>query len=197
MNNYTEQAKRTCPYLGSDKLDLCHMVLGMNTEVIELKEAIVKEDIVNISEEVADICWYISNYFLFRQIPSNDLIYSYITFDSEYNYLKSKVNSNSTFLDYYLIVENPVQYLFSNISELQDLIKKNIAYNKSIDLQKELTYTKNIIRTCMSIAKRHKFSLDKALENNINKLKARFPDKFTEENAINRDLEAERKELEK
>lgn len=35
------------------------------------------------------------------------------------------------------------------------------------------------------------------LQNNIDKLKARFPDKFTSEKAINRDLETERKELEK
>lgn len=43
------------------------------------------------------------------------------------------------------------------------------------------------------------FELDfyKLLENNINKLKVRFPEKFDIEKAINRDLESERKELEK
>jgi hypothetical protein len=34
------------------------------------------------------------------------------------------------------------------------------------------------------------------LERNINKLKLRFPDKFTEEKALNRDLDGERKILE-
>lgn len=34
------------------------------------------------------------------------------------------------------------------------------------------------------------------LEKNINKLKARFPNKFTQEDAVNRDLEKERKTLE-
>jgi NTP pyrophosphatase (non-canonical NTP hydrolase) len=37
----------------------------------------------------------------------------------------------------------------------------------------------------------------KSIENNINKLKVRYPEKFTQENATNRDLEAERKELER
>lgn len=37
----------------------------------------------------------------------------------------------------------------------------------------------------------------KALENNIEKLKVRYPEKFTTENALNRDLETERKALEK
>lgn len=39
--------------------------------------------------------------------------------------------------------------------------------------------------------------LFKGLTNNINKLIVRYPDKFTNENAINRDLNIERKELEK
>lgn len=37
----------------------------------------------------------------------------------------------------------------------------------------------------------------KGLENNVNKLKVRFSDKFTEEEALNRNLDLERKELEK
>lgn len=37
----------------------------------------------------------------------------------------------------------------------------------------------------------------KLLENNINKLKIRYPNKFDAEKALNRDLESERKELEK
>jgi hypothetical protein len=34
------------------------------------------------------------------------------------------------------------------------------------------------------------------MERNINKLKVRFPDKFSEHSALNRDLETERKTLE-
>jgi len=37
----------------------------------------------------------------------------------------------------------------------------------------------------------------KSLENNTAKLKIRYPDKYTDENAINRDLENERVQLEK
>lgn len=38
---------------------------------------------------------------------------------------------------------------------------------------------------------------DSLMERNINKLRTRFPDKFTQEKAINRDLEAEREQLER
>jgi len=37
---------------------------------------------------------------------------------------------------------------------------------------------------------------EEAYEKNINKLKVRFPEKFSEEKALERDLEAERKTLE-
>ena len=38
-------------------------------------------------------------------------------------------------------------------------------------------------------------NIEQALQNNIDKLRVRYPDKFSEELAINRNLEMERKEL--
>ena len=57
LKNYQEQAKRTCPTLGSDKLDLAHMVLGIYSEHEELMKATVQKDIVNQVEEIADKMW--------------------------------------------------------------------------------------------------------------------------------------------
>lgn len=54
-----------------------------------------------------------------------------------------------------------------------------------------LTIAYNIVRSFEQL------DFYKGLENNINKLKVRFPEKFTTEAALNRDLESERKELEK
>ena len=45
-------------------------------------------------------------------------------------------------------------------------------------------------------AKYYNLDFAKLLDNNIAKLKVRFPDKFTEEAALNRNLEEERKTLE-
>lgn len=71
-----------------------------------------------------------------------------------------------------------------------------MAYNKPIDLvniQEELGdlcwYLANFCRI-------NNFDLEKILDNNIAKLRARYPEKFTQENAINRNLENERKVLE-
>ena len=86
--------------------------------------------------------------------------------------------------------------MVTEVGELFDPFKKNMAYNKSIDyvnVQEELGdlmwYISNFCRI-------NNFSLEDILQKNIDKLKARYPEKFTEEKANNRDLDKERKILE-
>lgn len=173
MNNYQEQAKRTSASLGSDKLDLAHMALGMVSELCEVEDAIEENDLVNIGEELADICWYLANYCTFRGVDFKNICLSYI-----------KEDSTVTDLSY-------------NISRFSDLVKKNIAYNKEIQPSHELIYLKTIVFNIINLVNLYKLDFDKILQNNIDKLKVRFPDKFTEENAKNRNLDKELKELKK
>ena len=49
----------------------------------------------------------------------------------------------------------------------------------------------------MNLCTFNNFDLEEILQTNIDKLRIRFPEKFTEENALNRNLEQERKTLEK
>jgi NTP pyrophosphatase (non-canonical NTP hydrolase) len=81
--------------------------------------------------------------------------------------------------------------------ELADIFKKNLAYNKLIDwvnVQEE-------IGDCMwylaVMCKINGFNFEKILDITIDKLKIRYPDKYTDYNANNRNLEEERKALEK
>ena len=171
---FKEQCKRTCPTLdGGIKLDLAHMVLGMNTEIVELGEAIQKSDAVNIQEELSDFLWYFCNYQTFR---------GYSEFNNE--------EDNS--------VENllGILKLYNSVSELQDLIKKFIAYNKQIDETNEKHLLNQIYNYILTFAYSYNVNIEEGLEKNIAKLKARYPEKFDENLAINRDLETERKILE-
>ena len=172
LKNYQEQAKRTCPSLGSLKLDLSHMVLGMCSEVSELQDAIINQDRTNIGEEIADIEWYLSNYFRFREwdydIKTDNIFY------------KPKIKS----LNY-------------SISNLQDVIKKFIAYDKEIDQEYEYQLLTAIFTEVQLLYKRFDLDGNAWRSKNIEKLKKRYPEKFTTQNALNRDLEAERKILEK
>jgi len=166
---YQQEAKRTCPSLGNDKLDLAHMVLGMFSEFEEYINAIEKGDKINVSEESADAMWYMANYCTFR------------------GYGLKEIFSQRMF--------NGKSYPL-NLSTLQDYIKKYIVYNKPINVEKE----KDLLsRLCYNLD--HMFAngavgYEIALDRNIAKLKARFPEKFTEEAALNRNLEKERQILE-
>lgn len=85
----------------------------------------------------------------------------------------------------------------TEIAELTDVFKKHIAYNKPIDwvnVEEELA---DILWYLVNFATINNLSIEKSLINNINKLKIRFPDKFDEEKAINRNTTLERIELEK
>lgn len=80
--------------------------------------------------------------------------------------------------------------------ELLDAIKKSIIYGKPLDvvnLKEEcgdlLWY---IARACDCLG----FTFEEVMELNINKLKARYGEKFTEDAALNRDLDKERAVLE-
>lgn len=165
IDNYQIESKRTCPSLGSDKLDLSHMVLGI---LSEFEECINCTDDVNKSEECSDIMWYISNYCTFREWDLDDL-------------WKNKNPNGNSFI--------------VNVSILQDIVKKFIAYNKKIDVEKEYDILTGLISNVYDMY--DGIDYEKSLENNINKLKVRFPEKFTEENALNRNLKEERKVLEK
>ena len=82
-------------------------------------------------------------------------------------------------------------------AEFSDMLKKAIFYGKTIDqvnLKEEigdmLWYAALALRALNS-------DFESVMERNIDKLKSRYPLKFTEENAISRNLELERKILEK
>ena len=166
LQEYQKQAKRTCPSLGSEKLDLAHMMLGIHSEYVEFVEA---TDKVNRGEELADMYWYFANYCTFRG-------YDLAFFDLKFA-MHSKAITKVTSL-------------------LQDVVKKYIAYNRVIDKEVEQKLLVDLMVTLKWVASEWGLKVEDILEKNINKLKVRFPDKFTEEAANNRDLEAERKTLE-
>lgn len=85
----------------------------------------------------------------------------------------------------------------TEVAELSDVFKKHLAYNKPIDwinVEEEVADTMWYI---VNFCRINNIDLEKILQNNIDKLRKRFPDKFTEEAAINRNTDIERIELEK
>lgn len=86
--------------------------------------------------------------------------------------------------------------LVTEAGEFADVYKKALAYNKEIDyvnLKEEigdaLWYISNF---CNMVG----WTLSDVMELNIKKLETRYPEKFTDDLAVNRNLDAERNVLE-
>lgn len=171
FNEYKLASSRTCPILGSMELDLSHMALGLGSELEELITAEVSLDTINIGEEIGDILWYLANY--------------------------DRVRGNNNFQDYKLEEHHFNFSVFIEISKLQNQVKRFIAYKKDIDRVEETKIVTNTILALKYACFKLGLDIYKIMNNNIEKLKVRFPEKFTEENAINRDLDKEYNVLKK
>lgn len=82
-------------------------------------------------------------------------------------------------------------------AEIADVFKKKLAYNKDIDWVNVKEEVGDLMWYIVNLCTFNEWNLEDILDTNIAKLRVRFPDKFTTENAITRNLEAEREQLEK
>lgn len=175
LTKYMELAKRTYPDLGSHNANYNHLISGIITEHGELLDAYKKNhaykkplDMVNVSEEFADGCWYFAN------LSNNfDEVLDIKEAVLGWNYFGRRISKE---------FESPI----SAIIQFTVYLGKSISA-KSFD---------EAFGYWWELGKYLGIDREKALENNIAKLKARFPDKFSEESALNRDLNKERQILE-
>ena len=170
FDKYQQLAFRTCKDKGSMEMNLIHMALGIHSEYDELFTAIQNNDKVNVAEEIADHFWYIAGFCTFKGWS----LYGLMSDDIDH-----------------------ILTLAQATSILQDLVKKEVIYGKTMD-QKDIYEILYKIASCLvEIADDWDIKVEDTLDTNIAKLKIRYPDKYTDDKAINRDLLSERKELEK
>jgi NTP pyrophosphatase (non-canonical NTP hydrolase) len=80
--------------------------------------------------------------------------------------------------------------------ELLDAYKKHFAYGKELDTINVGEEIADIMWYISNLCRLLNIDLEEMQQRNIDKLKARFPEKFTKENALNRNLDVERQILE-
>lgn len=180
LQKYQELSKRTFNDLGSYDLNRQHVILGIISEIGELADAYKKNlaygkqlDRINVLEEWADSMFYITNYYSLHNITipnpdGNYLLEEYL--DQE--------NSNEKY-----IIKNPSDLLFIIVTELSLSNEDNTLIDNMFAMGFQLGFTTE--------------ELYQALQNNIDKLMIRYPEKFNVEDCDNRNIELERKELEK
>ena len=184
---YQGLAARTCPSLGTEQgLDERHMNLGVITEVGETLDIFKKflaynkpMDLVNLGEELADISWYIVNKCRIENLLLED------NFDEVIAETKELVETRM-FTQEGLPPELKAEAILTIILSV---------YCAPVNT----LFSAPIIQLGMLYHIASWFDLDffQCLTNNIDKLKVRYPERFTDEAAQSRDLKAERAELEK
>lgn len=184
ITEYIVESQRTMAdvfHLNDEKEHrLLHGAIGIVTEIGELFEATnTREiDIVNVGEEIADVYWYLA------------------IFQREYGFTLDCM-STAHLGTGYASMDSLMCASFVHSANLLDKFKKKAYYNRDMDsgdvykLCEQLNYCMRNILDWIGIP------LETVLQNNIDKLRVRFPDKFDNTFANVRNLDAERRELEK
>jgi hypothetical protein len=178
FKEYRTLAERTMNTIGP-KIDLLHMVVGMTSELSEVSDAFKAKDTINVGEECADICWYVAN--LANLVGIDGL-------DDPLLDLKDTDYYKNGAMRYF-------NFLADVVSHINDIVKKSVIYNRELkvkDLEQYMALTLYSCRVLCSIADQ---DLNEHLYRNIEKLKIRYPQEFSNKNAVHRNLRAERSVL--
>lgn len=86
--------------------------------------------------------------------------------------------------------------LVTEAGEFQDMLKKHLYYGRELDTVNLKEEIGDLLWYCAIALEALGTDFKSVMKTNIDKLKARYPEKFTEESANNRDLGTERQILE-
>lgn len=179
MENYRELANLTeCEYSielmqrNSHYIRLIHAVLGLGGEISELRAACELNDKNNVIEEIGDFFWYLA---IIENILERNL---------------SDIN------DPYIVegdTDTVINDLEAFVCEMIDSLKRQIFYGSP---GKDWEYLGNqVVILLRTLCIRYGSTEKEVKTKNINKLKARYGEKFSEYAAINRDLAKEKEAI--
>lgn len=187
LKEYYKVSERTFKPLGQ-KLDFLHCTMGLVTEFGEFVDPLKRHifygkelDVVNLKEELGDMMWYLAIPIRYFGLEEREMIDQKIIIrDYEYNHINNIINIS----DIIFSLNNDINIVVDQLNCISP-DANTIFYEISL-----------LISNIYSICNYFKIDFEDMLETNINKLKARFPEKFTEYHALNRDLVKERNILE-
>lgn len=87
--------------------------------------------------------------------------------------------------------------IITEAGELIDIFKKNMAYGKDLDWVNVNEEIGDMLYYIASFCRMNYLDLEEIIETNVKKLESRYPERFTEYHANNRNLDKEREILEK
>lgn len=188
LKEYIFLSERTLINKGKE-LNLVHSAAGVFTELGEIVDNFKKHifygkelDLVNLKEEIGDVAWYIA--IPFREIKSINIDY---VLKSLKEYKLEKDNKLKTEFQLWQLIKDISSFIIQYTDNMDYLINSK---------DEKVCYFVHGFKFLESLCEYFDINFEDVLETNINKLKVRYPDKFSEFNALNRDLQEERKVLE-
>lgn len=182
--DYALAAQRTVAFQDNDFLDIGHFGFGACTEYLELNLAISRKDRVNIGEEIGDSIWFQANHIL-KHFDTKDQIWRQLTeiwWKPQYTITLS---------------HNELQFYTEYLDKYADICMKYFRAHKKVDgynaKVKDLLI--KMSKSLVSIALNESLNPIQILNNNIQKLYDRYPEKFDSYLCMNRDLIKEYKTL--
>lgn len=163
---YQTLARRTESFIGDIDYRLDHACKGLVTESIELFAA---DDDANEVEELGDILWYLDLGCAALGINLSDLNFDRIPTDRK-----------------------DIDYILIAVGDFTDILKREKFYRASQNADGVKECFSRILAHIISICTEKGYELVDVMEKNIEKLAKRYPDKYSDELATNRDLEKER-----
>ena len=152
---------------------LLHAAMGLCTETAELYEL---ESEQHELEELGDICWYVA-------LGLDALGVSWEAVEiMDFDIFMAEVRG-----------ETADESVMIYATDLLDMMKKNVFYGRPVNTEKalgDLVLIKNCLHWGL-VAGGSDLTLDQVVDANVKKLMARFPDKFSEDAANNRDVKEE------
>jgi NTP pyrophosphatase (non-canonical NTP hydrolase) len=183
LNQYQELAMRTNKPLATTAEKLMHAALGCGSEVGEFAMASYKMYAgsgvgENAIEELGDIAWYIACLCDAIAARFESLAISKEVYIQE---LENEFGSNR-------FIGAPERHFVLNYyaGEIQTIVKANVYYGKEFNRQKLMSAAAMVVATLNSFAEFIGSDLSSCLDANIAKLTKRYPNKFTEQAAIER-----------
>lgn len=167
---------------------LLHGAIGLASELSEIRDLARRDEIdtINLKEEIGDISWYMGIMIDELQLDSESIFQS-----------KAVFASTKDVGDQFEHLHMGIDDLTIDIGILIDMLKKNLMYGKELAVDVIQSKLLGIGCSIEGILNIFDMTSSEARERNIEKLRARYGEKFSEAAALERNLVAERTILEK
>lgn len=163
---------------------MAHASLGINNELGEFAELCYEGEPgpdaeLKAREELGDMCWYCA------------MVCDVFEFD-----FADMVRASAPLEDVlFSEVDVPLNWMMQGAGKIAEHVKKHVFYGKEFQAGKVRDGLRHVLRGILSFASPFDFEQD-VLAPNIAKLKARFPERFSEHDALHRDKRAEYEAME-